>query len=355
MKIKGRLFGGVVALLIIAASSLMGIAHAQTGADAPFSLQVTPSPLVTTVKPGENKTLELRIRNAGTAPEELKAELRSFKLTEGNDSVQLLSDTPREVSDWVSFESPKFSVKPGEWFTERVKLNVPPQAGFSYSFAIVISRVHQVAQPSSTTLQGSVAVFTLISIDRPGAVRKFSIESATASKKFYEFLPTDFSIKLKNTGNTIVLPIGEVFIQRSSNSTKPPIAALPLNSANSYMLPDMNRTFSVEWVNGFPSYQTQKVADNVPTKRGLVWDWSEAQNFRFGHYIAKVVAVYNDGQRDVPIYAEIGFWVIPWKLILGGLFVISILLTGVIVIVRRVFRLGNRARSKLAYKHPPEA
>jgi hypothetical protein len=353
MKITRRLLGGVIALLLVV-SSLTGAVQAQGADDAPFSLQVTPSPLVATVKPGEKRTLELRVRNAGTVTEDLKAELRSFKVSNGGENIQLLTDVPHEVRDWVSFGSPRFSIKPGEWFTEQVKLNVPPQAGFSYSFAIVISRVHQTARPSTTTLQGSVAVFTLISIDRPGAVRRFSIEQATASKKFYEFLPADFSIKLKNTGNTIVLPMGDVFIQRSSNSTKP-IAVLPLNSANSYMLPDMTRTFGVEWGEGFPAYQTQKVADNVPAKQGLVWDWSKAQQFRFGHYVAKVVAVYNDGQRDVPVYAEVGFWVIPWKLILVAVVTATILLTGVIVIIRRALKIGHRARTKLAHKQPPEA
>lgn len=309
--------------------------------DMPFSLQVTPSPLVTSVKPGENKSLELRIHNDGTKEETLKTELRAIK-TSSNGEVQLQNDAPTDTG-WVSFEAPTFTVKGGEWYTQHVRMATPKDAGFSYSFAIVISRAAELAPPEGKqALQGAVAVFTLVNVDRPDATRKFTVEGFQSQKRVYEYLPTDFSVVLKNDGNTIVQPFGSIFVQRKSGGQ--PVAILPINSSGGYILPDSSRTFSSSWSEGFPAYQDIKSADNVAPKKSLVWDWSKAQHFRFGKYTAKMIAVYNDGQRDVPIEAEVTFWVIPWKLLIVMGVLLIVLIIGGVVIVRRFVRLGRRAK-----------
>src|SRR5882757_869615 len=111
-------------------------------ADVPsdFSLQVTPSPLVATVKPGQTSQLELKIRNAGTGSENLKIEPRSFTFNSKNGQVSLQDTTPPDISQWISLSAPKFTVQSGQWFSEKVNLSLPKDAGFSYSFALVISR-----------------------------------------------------------------------------------------------------------------------------------------------------------------------------------------------------------------------
>ena len=119
-----------IALVTILAMSTVVPAHA---ADVPsdFNLQVTPSPLVTTVKPGVKTQLELKIRNGGSGTENLKIEPRSFTLGNDSTNVRLQDNTPSDVNSWTSFSAPKFTVQPGEWFTEQIIFNVPKTAGFS--------------------------------------------------------------------------------------------------------------------------------------------------------------------------------------------------------------------------------
>lgn len=341
--LRRRLPITALAILLVLAG-LLAIRPADAmavGDDVPFSLQVTPSPLVASLKPGESKTLELRIRNDSANDEELKTEMRAIKAS-GQGEVQLQNDAPKDV-EWVKFENPTFKVKGGEWFTQHVQMDMPKDAGFSYSFAIVVSRATEIAPPEGKqALQGAVAVFTLVNVDRPDATRKFMVEGFQSQKRLYEYLPANFSIKLKNDGNTIVQPFGNVFIQRKSGGQ--PLAVLPINGSGGYILPDRTRTFNTDWSEGFPVYRATKSADNVEPKTSLAWDWGKAQHFRFGKYVAKMIAVYNDGQRDVPIEAEITFWVIPWKLLTVLLLVLIILVIGVVVIVRRFARLGRRAK-----------
>lgn len=316
-------------------------ASAANSPTAPFSLEVTPSPIVETVKPAERKTIELRIRNAGNGIEKLRMELRDFE-TSSQGEVSLNDSAPRDLEKWVTFSNPQFEIKSGEWFTQTVILDVPNEAAFSYGFAILISRVEKATPaPGQANLQGSVAVFTLINVDRLGAKRSFSVESFQTSRRLYEYLPASFSYTIKNTGNAIVRPEGNIFIQRTSSSQ--PISVLKLNEANSYIIPETSRTFRNQWSSGFPVFQEKKSADNAQAQMVLHWDLSQAQEFRFGHYVAKMVAIYNDGQRDVPIEAEVGFWVIPWKIMALGLVVVAILVIGLVAIIKKAVKIGRHA------------
>lgn len=303
---------------------------AQAAVEGNFSLQVSPSPLVTTVKPGETKQLPLKIRNASTGTEELKMEIKAFRFDSITGQIKFEESPPRLITDWVSFARPIFTVKPGEWFTQDVTIKLPQETGFSYSFAIVISRT---ALPTSSSagqlLSGSVGVFTLINVDRPGATSKLELTSLTTSQTLYEYLPATINIKLKNTGNTIIQPYGNLFVNRGADATNTPVSTLPVNGNQSYLLPGTERTLQATWSDGFPVYKTTTNGSGSP-QTSLDWNWDNLRHFRFGRYTAKVVAVYNDGTRDVPIEKDVTFWVIPWK----ALLLIITVITGTILLLR---------------------
>ncbi|MFA5004288.1 MAG: hypothetical protein WC498_03380 [Candidatus Saccharimonadales bacterium] len=332
----------IAALAIVAGFALPGSA-ATPASD--FSLQVTPSPLVATVKPGHTTDLELKVRNGGTGAENLKIEVRSFSINNASGQVALSDTTQPEIATWVTFSAPTFTVQSGQWFTEKIHLALPNDTGFSYSFAMVISRQ---ANPKPTQggrlIKGSVAIFTLINVDRPGATRKLSVTKFTASRGMYEYLPTTLDIKFYNQGNSIVQPYGNIFLQRSGKSTSP-LATLPVNETRGYILPGTERTLSVSWDDGFPAYKRSAVADGS-TQQKLAWNWSKLSSFRIGHYTAKLVAVYNDGQRDVPMQGEVSFWVVPWKILLGLLVFVSLLLFGLWSFIRKVISLVHHKKHK---------
>lgn len=312
------------------------LVSAQAKDEGGFVLQVSPSPIISTVKPGETSKIDFQVRNSGTKTEELKVELRKFTVSEDSGQIELTQELPKEVTDWIKISNPVFTIEPGTSFTETMVASPPTDVGFSYSFAVVISRNKEPVQATGkTALKGSIAVFTLLTVDRPGAERKFEISEFSTSRRVYEFLPVNFQVKLKNTGNTIVLPYGNVYIQKSPNASQPE-SVLKVNENGSYLLPGVTRAYPTMWVDGFPVYQT--ITTNGASHTKLTWGWSKAQNFRFGKYYAKIVAVYNDGQRDVPVQATISFWVIPWKFLLVGLLVLIVLIVGIVTIVRKPIR-----------------
>ena len=334
--LKRLLVSGSVLMALIASIFLPSVALAASSADG-FSLQVSPSPIIETVKPGQSSTIELKIRNTGAHKEELRIGLRSFKINDTNGDVELQNDEPKDVSDWVHFSDPSFDIEAGALFTEKVNLDVPANAGFSYSFALLVSRSSPAQQsPGKTAIEGSVAVFMLLTVDRPDAVKKVDVLTFTSKKKVYEFLPTEFSLQMKNSGNTIVQPSGNIFVQRGEKSATP-IATLAVNGTGAYFLPGVTKTVNASWNDGFPAYKTDGAG-----KKHLFWDWGTLQKFRFGHFVAKAVVIYNDGIRDVPTEVTISFWVIPWRL-LGVLLVIIILtIVGIVTLVRKTARLAHK-------------
>ena len=348
--LKQKLFATIVAavLAVNLISPLAEAAAAPPSSAAPdtgLALQVSPSPLVVTTKPGEQKTVEIKIYNAGASSENLKIALQAFRVNRSDSKVTLEPNSPVEVANWVSFANPNFSVKPGERFTERVVINTPATAGFNYNFALIISRqVPTKAAVGQSAIQGSIAIFALLDINRPGANRKLAISSLTTDHHLYEYLPAKLTVRLRNDGNTLLLPDGNAYIQRQSQSTKP-ISVLGINPGSLYLLPGVTREYQVSWTDGLPAYITTQDAANVSPQPHLTWNWRNS-HFRIGRYVARFVVVYDDGHRDVPVEAETSFWVIPWKLLLGLLVGILILLIGLGAISRFAYRAFQRNRFK---------
>ena len=323
---------GLALLSLLGSGISPSLAHATTIPNGDFSIEVSPSPLAATVKPGQATTIELRIRNASTNQEQLAIESRDFTMANNGRDITIDTKESSVLKDWVTYSEPTFTVAPGSWFTQKITLTLPDEAGFSYPFAIVISRANEANDGSSGRfIRGSVAVFTLINVDKPGASRKLELDSFTTSQPIYEYLPATLRLKLKNTGNTIVQPYGNFYIQglKGAESSQ---ATLSVNDTHAYILPGTTKELDATWSDGYPVYVEGTSGQHVD------WDIAAIGHFRMGRYTAKVVAAYNDGTRDVPIVGEVTFWVIPWKILLVAFILLCLIGLGAWSITRRIIQ-----------------
>jgi hypothetical protein len=271
--------------------------------------------------------------------------LRGFNMSENSKNVALNDNVPPEIASWVSFGQKQVTVDAGKTQKLQVIYHIPQAAGFSYSFVIMLEPEQRSQPMSGSTVRGSIAVFNLINVDKPGATEKLNLISFSSDQNTYEFLPATFSATIANSGNTIAKPSGNIFIQKSANS-KESIATLPLNAENGHILPGHNRTFTSTWDAGFPKFAIAKASADSKPKRSLQWNWSEFNHIQFGHYVAKAVVLYNNGQRDTTLTATHDFWVIPWRL-LGILAVVGILLLiGLVSIIFLIVRLVRKIRAR---------
>jgi len=310
-------------------------AASAAAADQEFNIQVAPSPLAVTVKPGQTQTATLTVRNFSNHSETLYPRLSGFKIDKSSQKIELEEKVPLGLDQWISFKDAALTIPAGGTQPLLITYRTPENVGFSYALAITLSRGQDQLPKDGTRLQGAVAVFNLINVDRKDAKRELTIEKFSTDKSRYEFLPAGFTLTVKNNGNVIDQPQGNVFIQRGFDSDKP-IATLPINKAAGYILPGTARTFTDKWSDGFPSYVPAQ--ENGKTTYKLKWDWKRLGDLRFGKYTAKAVVVYNDGQRDVPLVASTTFWVIPWRIIFVTLFILLILGAGVYAWVRLIIK-----------------
>lgn len=319
-----------IAVAVVALVNVVSYAQEAVKRSEGFALQVSPATLIETIKPGEQKTMDLKIENQSVNKEHLKIELREIKVDKESGEISLLETEPVGIKDWATFSHPTFTLESGEAIVQKITIAMPKEAGFAYSFALVISRVvENTSVNRGAVLSGSVAVFSLVAVDKPGATRSFEIEKVSVPS-INEYLPVEIAIQFRNTGNTFVQPAGNIFIQRGSDDAMP-IATIPVNEKRGFLLPGAPRTITATWEDGFPAYRVVTDPDGQQRKE-LVWDWTKITDFRIGRYVAKVVAVYNDGQRDVPVVREVSFWVIPWRAIL---FLVAVI-TLIVLVVRKL-------------------
>jgi hypothetical protein len=305
-------------------------AEAAEGDGSGINLQISPLPIELSAPPGTTASAELRVRNAGTQTEQLKVTLKKFRMDD--QGVVKIEDRGPEDDyfDWVSFSRPTFSAPPDQWQTVKMTINVPKTAAFGYYYVVEFARANPAkGTPGKSAIEGAVGIFVLLDAKVAGAKREASITQFTADHQFYEFLPTKFAIHVANSGNVHLKPHGNIFVQGPGGRA---IATLNVNATSGNVLPHSFRTFSTEWSDGFPVYRPKRDDSGQPVldKSGrpvteLTWDFNNSlSKLRFGKYTAKLVMVYDNGQRDVPLEGTVSFWVIPWRLLLGAVLLLAL-------------------------------
>lgn len=344
----------VVSVLVLVATALFAMPRAAAQQDdGSLNLTTSPLPINLVTVPGKPVSTELRVRNSGTTTENLQVGLLKFAANDTSGQPRLLDPEPGDdYFNWVSFSEDRFTAEPNVWHTINMTINVPESAGLGYYYAVTFTRAQDVNVDEGAGLHGGTAVLVLLDVQVPYARRSVEITSFKASRSVYEFLPAEFSLELKNTGNIHLIPSGSIFITRGNEE----VAVLSVNEVRGNVLPESSRQFNTAWNDGFPRYedieengQMLKNEDGSP-KRTLKWDVSQIGKLRFGKYKATLLAVYDDGQRDVPLEAVLTFWVIPWRIIFFGLIFLALLLAGPFMVLRRAWR-ARAAKPKAGKPH----
>lgn len=320
------------------------IASAQTSPGDGLRLVTSPLPINLVTEPGTTVKTELKVKNDGTAQETLKIDLMKFNAYEDSGKPRLMEpESGDDFLKWVTFSEPSFALAPGEWKTVTATFTVPSTASFGYYYAFVFSRAKdtQALESRQTAVVGGTAVLALLEVRVPGAVREIAVTEFSSSRKFYEFLPAVFTIKLANRGNVHVAPRGNIFIDRGATHD---IAILEVNSEKGNILPDSSRTFNASWTDGFPVYEAKvEEGRTVLDEQGnpvyeLTWNWQDASKLRFGKYTAKLLLIYDDGKRDMPIESEVSFWVVPWRMLIALIVVALFFFIGIRSTMRNIWR-----------------
>lgn len=316
----------------------------------PTGVNLTLSPVFINLStdPGKKVTSQFKVTNNNNFTEYLEIEIKKFVASEKGPVIQDSQSSDTFVR-WVTFPDNQFVLSPNETKTIRFTISPPNNAALGYYYAFVVSRMRAPEAKQGAGVVGAPALPVLLSVKSPYAKREVQVVDFKTDQLIYEYLPTHFLITVRNTGNIHVAPAGDIFIDSMLHNE---IGVVPANKGRANVFPNSIRTFITSWEDGFiirvPKIENDKALTDGKgnTVYETKYDFEKANKFRFGKYTANLVLIYDNGERDVPIEAQVSFWIIPWKIILGTLFIIILALFGLRAVLLSVFRKIKKMRTK---------
>lgn len=264
-------------------------------------IKISPVRVEELVEPGQVLQREIKVTNTSDIPKTLFAYLKDFRADENDESgsprlIKPGTETGNFVASWIEITDQGMDFKPGEEkvvsFVIRVPDNVGPGGYYGGVFfgseapKIDINSPEKGAGMSIAQQAGSLVLLQVKGeVDERADVREFN-----TNKDFYGTpFDVEFLIRIQNSGNIHVKPVGEIRIE---NMLGKEVEIVSVNSGGGNVLPNSKRKFTEHW-------------------KG---------DFGFGKYTAKMGLSYgtsasNGGQGKQSIYIEKDFWIIPWKIV----------------------------------------
>jgi hypothetical protein len=318
-------------------------------ADAPpksgLSLTISPVFLNMTAYTGKTVKSKIKLTNNNNFVERYKLTVMKFKPDEKGESIIPIDENTNDESlSWIRILQPEVTVEGNTSKTVEFEVKVPDYAFLGYYFGISVQRSKEQFERTDTTkVVGQAIMPIMLDVVRTGdkgqlfvdgdasIYKRAELVSFTTSSWWYEYLPTEFEVKFKNTGKVHLAPFGDIVIQQSDID----LGSVPFNETGGNTLPGVTRIYKSSWNDGFIVREpVKKGADLVLDKNGnktykTVIKWDSVTKMRIGKYTAKAIVVYNNGRNDVPLEALVSFWVIPWKIILAITLILALLIFGI--------------------------
>ncbi len=257
------------------------------------ALTVGPPKLEYSVNPGDVMEGKLFLMNERDETQTFYPNFEKFIEVDGE--KKFLSGEPSTLADWFRAE-PSVTLKAKEQryipFSFKVPLDAPPGGHFAVIWWSTAPPGAS-GERTSIVVRAGILVFLRVSgdIKEDAKILNFS-----ASGRLLDKLPTSFNIEFQNDGNVYLKPSGEITIKNIFGGTR---AVLAFNSKGTQVLPQSKKGIAESWEGGFG----------------------------FGFYTANLSAVY--GESSKKISEKFGFFVFPWKIVLGIIIAGFVLIWGV--------------------------
>lgn len=267
---------------------------------------VGPGKIEIELKPGEQRTVNLKVSNRMGDTRIFNVEIEDFRGSKNpQETVVLLGSErgPYSLRDYLSVPEMNFELQDGQRAIVPVTISVPTDAepgGLYGSVLITTTSKNQGAVGSGSSALIS-RIGTLFFVNVPGEVEadgKLVSFETVGDKKFYSKGPIDFRLLYENNGSVHVNPYGQVKITNILGEEVGVVNVDPW-----FAMPDSLRLREVSW----------------------------DRPFLFGLY--KATASVNRGYDDIIDTQSLTFWVLPWTILVSvfvGLVVLVLLVRFVI-------------------------
>lgn len=303
-------------------------APAQQSASAGQALEIAPPVLQLAANPGEVIKTKIALRDISSSSLLVTNEVNDFTAQGEDGTPKVITETteksPYSIIDWIS-PIANLNLKPKQIQNVPVTISVPKNAAPGGYYGVIrFTATAPNIEESGVALSASLGAMVFIRV-KGDAKESMSIQEFYAGQggdkgSFFDSIPLDLVVRIKNEGNVHEQPIGQILI---TDMFGKPAVNVNVNLEGRNVLPGTIRRFE------------------QPLDKTAVGDRP-----MFGLYTAKLTMKY--GASGQAVTKTMRFWIIPWKLILSVIVVIIVLiLLGRVMLKRYNDRLlGSRGRSR---------
>jgi len=264
--------------------------------------------------PGGEATKMLNITSRLGETTKFKIEIEDFTgSSEGTEAAILLGSEkgPYSLRDYIRPEISEFTLEHGQRIDLPVKISIPQDATPGGLYGAVIVRtipaegsveVNETDASGKIKFVGRVASLFFVRVKgnalEEGQLEKFNTIN---SKKIYPNSSVLFVATYKNTGSVYLVPYGILEIRNMLSKKIDEVEIKPY-----FVMPNATRSKEISW----------------------------QRSSAMGYYKAHLYL--NRGYGNVVDEKEIGFWVIPWKIVTIAILVIIAITLGIIWLVKNV-------------------
>lgn len=264
-------------------------------AQSALGLSAIPPRLEITVKPGQSVTKTIKVRNESKVEKTISTMVKDFIVVD--DSGTPVQVDSKDISNrwaastWVQVSSDKLKLKPGETKSLSLTVIAPQDALPGGHYAMVLHSPNNDTVLSETGAVIQTNVGTLVYITIPGDINESANIKDFSAPNFSEYGPIPFKAVITNLSDIHIAPMANILVTNF----------LGLKTAN----------LALDSINIFPYTSREFTA-------------SLNKQLLLGRFKAHLTAAY--GTAGQIASATIFFWVIPYKLIITLIAIITIIL-----------------------------
>lgn len=266
------------------------------------------------LNPGEEATKTINITSRLGETTKFKIEIEDFTgSNKGTEAAILLGSEkgPYSLKNYIHPEVSEFTLEHGQRIDLPIKVSIPQDAtpGGLYGAVIIKTipaegdtEISETGASGKIKFVGRVASLFFVRV-KGNALEEGQLEKFTTinNKRIYSNSSVPFVATYKNTGSVYLVPYGILEIKNIFNKKIDEVEIKPY-----FVMPNALRSKEINW---------QRAS-------------------AMGYYKAHIYL--NRGYENIVDEKEIGFWVVPWKIVTIAVLVIIALVLGVIWLVKNV-------------------
>lgn len=290
------------------------------------ALEIAPPVVNLTADPGETKNVDINLRDISSNSLVVTGEVNDFTASGEDGTPKVLLDegeeSPYSIKSWID-DLQQLTLAPREVKSLPVTIRVPANAAPGGYYGVIrFTATAPGVTGNGVALSASLGalIFIRVNGDAEESVNFedfFTIAENGDRASLFESQPVTFVARLKNGGSVHEQPTGQITVKDLFGNA---VANVNMNLERRNVLPGSIRRFE------------------APMDKSNVGD-----RFLFGYYTADIVVSYgSDGQTTT---SKVGFWIIPWRLVLTVIItIIALIVVGRILIKRYTDRVVGRSR-----------